>query len=318
MDSRSGKNNLIRIFLLFLFVLTFSDAAFATESRSNTKTLRTQNIFTNNSHCRGNQGNVCLGSIQNGGINIDINGGSVNFNLCNNSIDRVPSDIPCRVAPPMIPPGADTQVGTGLDPITLNDNGMVASFGGVTNDPIPSGSSNIVIPGFLVHGASPGEVTLNCISKATCGSGTSQNIMTHFQNFRSVPNGVAKTPGGAACAQVRCNHIVFSVDQQMLGQAAADTPFKIDFTIDSATDANGNLIPGTATGTYTITCSLPGTLNDCVNSTGSFSVAEPVGGFSPTSTGFVTITSQTAPGCAPGTLLDPFHQNGVSCMSGLP
>ncbi len=313
MNASYRKNSPLGISLLFLFVLGSSGFAFATESRSNTKTLRTQTIFTNNSNCRGNEGNVCLGSIQNGGINIDINGGSVNFNLCNNSIDRAPSDIPCRVTPPMIPPGADTQLGTGLDPITLNDNGLVASFGGVTNDPIPSGSSNIIIPGFLVHGASPGEVTLNCISEATCGKGTTQNIITHFQNFRSVPNGVVKTPGGVACAQTRCNHIVFSVDQQMLGQDAANTPFKIDFTIDSATDTFGNLIPGTATGTYTITCSF-----NCVSSTGTFSVTEPVGGFSPTSTGFVTINSQTAPGCAPGTLLDPFHQNGVSCMSGLP
>jgi len=297
------------ITFLFFLGLGSSDFAYGTESRSNTKILRTQTIFTNNSNCRGNNGDICLGSVQNGGINININGGIVNFNLCNNSINRNPSDIPCRVTPPMIPPGADTQLGTGLDPITLNDNGMVASFGGVTNDLIPSGTSNIIIPGFLVHGPT-GEVTLNCTSEATCGKGTDQNIITHRQNFRSVPNGVVATPGGVACVQVRCNHIEFSVDQQMRGQGAADTPFKIDFTIDSATDATGKLIPGTATGTFTITCSI-----DCVSNTGTFSVTEPVGEFSPSSTGFVTINSQ---GCPTGTLLDPFHQNGVSCASGLP
>ncbi|MFQ5598148.1 MAG: hypothetical protein ACE5GK_08860 [Nitrospiria bacterium] len=297
--------------LIVLLAIGSLDTAFATDSRTTTTTLRTQTIFTNNSDCRGNEGDVCRGSIQQGGIDININGGTLNFHLCSEGINRDPSDVPCRVTPPMIPPGADTQVGTGLDPITINDNGATASFGGMTNDPIPSGSSNFVIPGFLVHGTSPGEVTLRCTSEPTCGKTTFQNIITHFQNFRSVPNGVARTPSGPLCTQVRCNHIEFTVDQQMQGQDAADTPFKIDFVIDSATDANGKLISGTATGSYTITCNTGG----CSNGSGTFSVTEPGGGFSPSSTGFVTINSQTSGGCSAGTQVDPFHQNGVSCQS---
>jgi len=302
-------NNLIVSFIFLLGVGSL-DTAFGTDSKTATTTLRTQTIFTNNADCRGDEGDKCKGGIQNGGINIGIGGGTVNFNLCSNGISRDPRDVPCRVTPPMIPPGADTQAGTGLNPITINDNGTTASFGGVTNDPIPSGTSNFVISGFLVHGPSPGEVTLRCTSQGTCGEETDQNIITHFQDFRSVPNGVAKTPSGPLCTQVRCNHIQYSVDQQMRGDDAAETPFKIDYIIDAATDVNGKLIPGTALGSYTITCS-----GGCSNGSGTFSVTEPAGGFSPSSTGFVTINSQTSAGCSPGTQVDPFHQNGVSCRS---
>jgi len=216
------------------------------------------------------------------------------------------------VTPSIIPPGADNQLGTGLDPINFNDNGTMASFGGVTNDPLPSGSSDVIIPGFLVHGPSPGETTLNCLSEATCGQTTWQIVLKSFQNFRSVPNGVAITPGGALCTQVRCNHIEFTMDHQQTGVDAAQTPFKIDFIVDSATDVNGNLIPGTANGSFVVTCT-----DDCVSGSGTFSVTEPVGGFSPSSTGFVTINSQTMAGCSAGTLVDPFHQNGVSCQAGV-
>lgn len=279
--------------------------AVATESITRTTTNHAQSLLTNNANCTGDGGTICQGSAQNGGITMGINGGSLNFHLCNQGIAQDPSDPPCRVTPPMIPPGADTQVGTGLNPIAINDNGTSVTFGGPTNDPIPSGTSNVLIPGFLVHGPS-GEQTLRCLSEATCGTGTTQNIITHFQLFRSVPTGVAITPSGAPCAQTRCNHIEFSIDQQMLGDGAAQSPFTINYTIDSTTDLNGRMI--SATGSWAQTCSTGG----CTSGSGTFSVAEPTGGFSPSSTGFVTITNSTT-GCPVGSLVDPFHQNGVSC-----
>lgn len=290
--------------VLTLFFLT-SRMAVATESNTRTVTSQGQNLLTNNSNCSGNGGALCQGAAQNGGITLNINGGSLNFHLCSQGIAPDPIDLPCRVAPPMIPPGADTQVGTGLNPIAMNDNGNPVTFGGPTNDPIPSGSSNVMIPGFLVHGPL-GEQTLRCLSEVTCGSGTTQNIITHFQSFRSVPLGAATIPSGAPCTQTRCNHIEFSIDQQMLGDGAAQSPFKIDYSIDSKTDSNGRMI--SATGSWAQTCSTGG----CTSGAGTFTVTEPPGGFSAGSTGFVTITNSTT-GCPVGSLVDPFHQNGVSC-----
>src|SRR5579884_23757 len=297
------KWTLWSILLIQAFTARF---ATATDSMTRTVTNQGQSTLTNNANCLGDAGAICQGSAQNGGITININGGSLNFNLCNQGIPQQdPSDLPCRVTPPLIPPGANTQVGTGLNPISINDNGTPVTFGGPTNDPIPSGSSSVLIPGFLVHGPS-GEKTLQCLSEATCGTGTTQNIITHFQSFRSVPLGTATTPGGSPCTVTRCNHIEFSVDQQMLGEGAAQSPFTIDYTIDSQTDLNGKMI--SATGSWAQTCSTGG----CVSGSGTFSVTEPTGGFSPSSTGFVTITNSTT-GCAVGTQVDPFHQNGVSC-----
>jgi len=310
MHSTHQKTISLVVFLLFLFGFASYRPAFATESRTKTTTSQTQTIVTSNDNCDGlgSPGEICSGSFQAGGITVNINGGSVNFSLCGTGMDRDPQDPPCRVAPPIIPPGADAQLGTGLNPITINDNGATVSFGGQTNDPIPAGSSNILLPNFLVHGPSPGEVTVSCTSTATCGAVDPPMSFTSFQDFRSVPNGVAKTPSGPLCTAVRCHHIEFSMDHQMRGSAAADTPFKIEFIVDSETDSTGKMIPGTATGTYTVTCSLT-----CSNFSGTFSVTEPGGGFSPSSSGFVRIDSQTTGGCSVGTLVDPFHQNGVSC-----
>lgn len=307
-------NRVLKSILVTIVVtrLMAFEVATATESTTRTITSQSQNLLTNNSNCAGNGGAICQGSAQSGGITLNINGGSLNFNLCNQGITQDANDLPCRVTP-LIPPGADTQVGTGLNPISVNDNGTVVTFGGPTNDPVPfgrnlsdPGASNVVIPGFLVHGPL-GERTLQCLSESTCGVGTTQNIITHFQSFRSVPTGVAATPSGAPCiGGSRCNHIEFSIDQQMLGDGAANSPFKIEYTIDSKTDLMGKMI--SATGSWAQTCSTGG----CTSGGGTFTVTEPTGGFSPSSTGFVTINSSTT-ACPAGTLVDPFHQNGVSC-----
>ncbi len=307
------------LFIIFLLLgLGLFHSAQATESLTRTTTGQNQTLFTNNSDCRGNEGDVCRGSSQQGGITMNINGGSLNFNLCSSGINRDPSDVRCRVTPPMIPPGTDTQVGTGLNPTTINDNGATVSFGGPTNDPIPSGSSNVMIPGFLVHGA-VGEQTLRCTSEGTCGTGTGQNIITHFQSFRSVPNGQVINPAnpGVLCDQPRCHHIEYSIEQNMQGEDAAQTAMRFNYIVDSKTDINGNLIltaPGTPTGTYTVTCL---GADNCSSTSGNFRLNTNV--FSPSSTGFVTMNGSpvTNPaGCSSGTLVDPFHQNGVSCRSG--
>lgn len=320
MDSKIKKCPIL--FLVFLGLAVYG-VANATDSLTRTTTGRNQTIFTNNSDCRGNEGDVCRGSSQQGGITMNINGGALNFNLCGQGIDVNPSDIRCRVTPPMIPPGADTQVGTGLNPTTINDNGATVSFGGPTNDPIPSGSSNVMIPGFLVHGA-VGEQTLRCLSEATCGtldnSGSERIILTHFQSFRSVPTGQIINPAnpGVLCDQPRCTHIEYSIEQNMFGDAAAGTAMRFNYIVDSKTDVNGNLIltaPGTPTGTYTVTC-LAGA-SDCANTSGNFRVNTNV--FTSASTGFVTMNDSpvTNPaGCPSGSLVDPFHQNNVSCRSG--
>lgn len=311
--------------LIFIFaILGTVRLALATDNRTRTTTTQNQTIFTNNSDCQGGTGfGTCVasGSAPNGGMTVPINGGSVNFHLCsrgmgNFSIDT-DLDPSCRVTPPMIPPGADTQVGTGLNPIRFCDNAATTdsgcpsnrvwvNFGGETNDPIPSGSSNITIPGFLVHGP-VGEQTLRCLSTATCGTGMEKNVITHFQDFRSVPSGVPITPGGPNCAQPRCNHIEFNIDQLMKTPFAPDITFKIDFVIDSAVDADGNLVPLTANGSWTQTCT-----GNCANTSGTFHVNTET--FTPASTGFVTIDSGP-PGCPAGTLLDPFHANGNTCRS---
>lgn len=307
------KKRFIFIIPLLLGLGVFHSAQ-ATESLTRSTTTRNQTVFTNNADCRGDGGDRCRGSL--GGspnnITMDIMGGTLSFRLCSKGISRDPIDPPCRVAPPMIPPGADTQVGTGLNPISITDNGGADSFGGPTNDPIPSGSSNVMIPGFLVHGA-VGEQTLRCMSEATCGTGTTQNIITHFQSFRSVPTGQVINPSapGILCDQPRCHHIEFFVDQQQLGDDAADTPFKISFVIDSKTDSNGNLVAGTATGSWTQTCNTGG----CGNETGTFHVNTTT--FTPASKDFLTIDSRTGGGffgnCSPGDLTDPFHVDGQPC-----
>lgn len=309
------------VLLTLIIGLGLCDPVEATDSRTQTTTARNQTIFTNNSDCRGDGGDRCRGSL--GGspnnITMDIMGGTLSFRLCSKGISRDPLDIPCRVTPPMIPPGADTQVGTGLNPISITDNGGADSFGGPTNDPIPSGSSNVMIPSFLVHGAS-GEQTLRCTSQATCGTGTDQNIITHYQSFRSVPTGQIIDPAnpGVLCDQPRCHHIEFSIEQNMQGDDAAQTAMRFNYIIDSKTDINGDLIltaPGTATGTYTVTC-LAGASN-CTNTSGNFRVNTNV--FNAGSTGFVTMNGSPATnpaGCPSGTLVDPFHQNNVSCRSG--
>ncbi|MBN4054451.1 hypothetical protein JYT87_01945 [Nitrospira defluvii] len=272
------KTKRLTISLLFLLGFVSYHPAFATESRTKTTTLQTQTILTSNDMCDGlgSPGDICLGTVQNGGITVNINGGLLNFNICGSGMDRDPLDLPCRVTP-FIPPGADAQLGTGLDPIIFNDNGTTTSFGGPTNDPVPAGSSNIFLPNFLLHGPSPGEVTMTCASEATCGADVPSATFTIFQDFRSVPSGIAKVPAGALCTSARCNHVEMTMDHQMVGSNAGNTPFKIDFTIDSETDASGKLIPGTALGTYTITCSTGG----CVSGTGTFSVTEPGGGLFP-------------------------------------
>lgn len=306
------------LFLVFLG-LAVSGVANATDSLTRTTTGRNQTLFTNNADCRGNEGDVCNGSSQRGGITMNINGGSLNFNLCSSGINRDPSDVRCRVTPPMIPPGTDTQVGTGLNPTTINDNGATVSFGGPTNDPIPSGSSNVMIPGFLVHGA-VGEQTLRCTSEGTCGTGTNQNIITHFQSFRSVPTGQIINPAnpGVLCDQPRCTHIEYSIQQNMFGDDAAATAIRFNYIVDSKTDINGNLIltaPGTPTGTYTVTCL--GGASNCANTSGNFRVN--TNSFTSASTGFVTMNDSpvTNPASCPSdTLVDPFHQNNVSCRSG--
>ncbi|HIE65903.1 MAG: hypothetical protein ABGX83_04665 [Nitrospira sp.] len=250
----------------------------------------------------------------------------LNFNLCGEAINVNPTDVPvCRVTPPMIPPGADTQVGTGLNPIIGTGTDVGASFGGLTNDSVPSGTSNVTIPGFLIHGGTflsnpmSGEVTNNCNSEATCGQTVNRNIITHFQSFRSVPNGGIIDPNvpSVFCDQPRCNHIEFSIQQDMTGAAAAQTAMRFDFVIDSKNDANGDIIvtaPGTPTGTFTVTC-LPGS-NACTNTSGNFRVNTST--FTSASTGFVTMNDSPVVnpvGCPTGTLVDPFHQNGVSCQS---
>lgn len=314
------KKRFIFIVPLLLGLGVFHSAQ-ATDSLTRSTTARNQTVFTNNADCRGDRGDRCRGSL--GGspdnITMGIMGGTLSFRLCSQSIVRDPLDVPCRVAPPMIPPGADTQVGTGLNPISITDNGGADSFGGPTNDPIPSGSSNVMLPGFLVHGA-VGEQTLRCTSSATCGTETTQNIITHYQSFRSVPTGQVINPAnpGVLCDQPRCHHIEFSIEQNMQGEDAAATAMRFNYIIDSKTDSNGNLIltaPGTPTGTYTVTC-LAGASN-CANTSGNFRVNTNV--FNAASTGFVTMNDSpvTNPdGCPSGNLVDPFHQNDVSCRSG--
>ena len=297
--------------LLFIFVFLFGtyDLARATESITRTTTSRNQTIFSNNSDC-GSIGGTCTGNAATGGITIPINGGSLNFNLCQSvmagaSIDNN-VDLPCGVTPPMIPPGADTQLGTGLNPIVVNDAGVAnVPFGGLTNDPVPSGSSNVIIAGFLVHGAI-GEQTLRCTSVPTCGAGVSSMSITHFQSFRSVPFGQVMNPAnpGVTCGQTRCNHIEFSINQPMTDGLGAVSPFSNSYVIDSKTDQNGNVV--SAVGSWTQNC------NGC-DGNGTFHLVTPFSP-SPTASGFIQIDSSNTFNCPVGSLVDPFHQNNVVCQ----
>lgn len=280
----------------------------ATESITRTTTSRNQTIFSNNSDC-GGAGGSCTGNAATGGITIPINGGSLSFNLCQaamggSGIDNN-IDTPCGVTPPMIPPGADSQLGTGLNPIVVNDAGVAnVPFGGLTNDPVPSGSSNVNIAGFRVHGA-VGEQTLRCTSAPTCGTGVSAMSITHFQSFQSVPFGQVIDPAnpGVLCGQTRCNHIEFSIDQPMTDGLGGTSPFSNSYVIDSKTDQNGNVI--SAVGSWTQNC------NGC-SGNGTFHLVTP---FSPSATasGFIRIDSSNTFNCPAGSLIDPFHQNGVVC-----
>lgn len=309
MHSKWSKG--LSLLFLTLFGVGLYSLAQATDSRTRTTTTQSQTIVTNNNDCSG-FGGGCTGNAATGGVTVNIQGGSLNFDLCRAGMGgfNIDNDLdpPCRVTPPMIPPGADTQMGTGLNPIVVNDAGVAnVPFGGPTNDPVPSGSSNVMIPGFLVHGP-VGEQTLRCTSTAVCGSDVTQITITHFQNFRSVPSGQVINPAnpGVLCDQPRCHHIEFSIDQPMTQRFDNETPFKIDFTIDSKTDSNGGVI--TATGSWTQTCSGFG-----CSGNGTFHVVTP---FSPNpgSTGFLRIDSSNTDNCPAGRLLDPFHANGVICQ----
>lgn len=121
----------------------------------------------------------------------------MNFNNCRTAMEilTTSTDLSCTNAPSTIPAGVDTQLGTGINPIVGTGNDAGASFGGLTNDPVPSGNSNIMIPGFLVHGPAPaGERTVQCPSAATCGTNINNMTITHLQNFRSVPSGQVINP----------------------------------------------------------------------------------------------------------------------------
>lgn len=91
--------------------------------------------------------------------------------------------------------------------------------------------------------------------------------------------------------------------------------FNLSFTIDSKTDANGNVL--SATGSWTKDCfdALGGGGSNC-DTTGTFHLVTPFSP-SPSSTGFIRIDSNTADdgafSCPVGSLLDPFHQNNVRC-----
>ncbi len=306
---------------------SISNVAEGTDSLTRTTTLQTQTILTDNDDgCGGGfggGGGPC-GTISDGGITVQINGGSFNFNLCEAGIAGFSingnEDRPCRVAPPAIPPGADTQIGTGLNPIVVNDDGFSnVPFGGITNDPVPSGSSNIIFPGLLVHGPSPGETTMSCTTEATCGSNVNQALFRHFQSFRSVPVGQVIDPNFPAvlctAPAVRCTHIEFSVRHEMTdsGGFGGDDPFVNTYIIDSTTDVNGDII--TAGGSFTQT-------SDDSNGSGTWTIDTTTPGFpGPTAVGFADMVTSGLFGCGGGGgfggggtgSVDPFHQNGVTC-----
>ncbi|MFQ5580374.1 MAG: hypothetical protein ACE5FZ_07160 [Nitrospiria bacterium] len=323
-------------------MLVFVAPSYATDSRTTTTTSQNSAVFTDNQNIR--EGDP-LAFRQ---VDIPIQGGMLSFNLCNQGItqgmsppDSDSRDLPCRVTPPMIPPGVDTQLGTGLDPILGTglpaDGGDLGfSFGGNTNDGLQDGTSNIQIPGFLIHGgaisvtpggigtAGPitltGEVTNNCVDSAVCGTQMDKNVITHFQKIESRP---ISSPG-TLCSPPqpttnRCSQVTFGFDQDMTGSEQAQTALTMAFEVNSETDSTGKLVK--AGGKYTINC--PTTTDQatfgCPNGTitGTFTVTEPVGGFTTTSTDFVTIT-QDAPNntfCLPTDTFDPFNRDGTTCQA---
>ncbi len=334
--NRMNRKSIKGLSLFFLILLGFGafDFALATDSRTRTTTRRNQMNFTENANKRDP-----TDAFDDGTVTIPIQGGSLSFDLCHEGINQAPTPVPCRVTPFLIPSGADTQLGTGLDPIlgtpaTL-DAGL--SFGGPTNDAVPSGSSNVQIPGFSVHGGSvsvgagpnflitvTGELTNKCFDQATCGAGVNNLDTTHFQTLESRPvasaGGICAAP---APTTVRCNEMRFAFDEDLDGAEQAQGGMKMNFIINSETDVNGDLV-GTATGSYTINCPFTGDEFGCPDTgtggtsaiTGTFTVTEPVGGFNATSTGFVTM-NQNAPNtvCVGGVLVGPFHRNNNDCQA---
>lgn len=326
--------------LLFFLVLLVgvSNSAIATDSRTRTATTRNQMNFTDNANHR-----FATDAFDVGTVTIPIQGGSLTFALCHEGIIQAPAPIPCRVTPFLIPPGGDTQLGTGLDPILGTpgslDDGL--SFGGPTNDGVPSGSSNVQIPGFSVHGGArptfvgdvmtvTGELTNKCFDAATCGQGVTNLDTTHFQTLQSLPRteGIAAgicLSGAPPAGTFRCNEIRFAFDEDIVGAEQAQGAMKMNFIINSETDVNGKLV-GSASGSYTINCPFTGDEFGCPNTgtgavsviTGTFTVTEPVGGFNSTSSGFVTM-NQDAPNTfcvgGAGNKVGPFHRDGTECQA---